>query len=267
MSLRFGVSRSHSNVALLDGVRELSQLLRTALEIEVKPVVLGDYEQLLKAITTGGIDFAWMPPLICARAKDSGAMLVAVNQRSGAVTYRSALLVRADAPYRTIADLVGARAAWTDPNSAGGCVLPRLYLRAHKVDLNVALASERFYGSAAISCGAVANNEADLCASFVTEAHANDPVRALGDVATVYSAAPWRFRILAITESIASDGIVVGSHVPKTTRLQIGAALLDLHVTPGGSQVLRHLMSSDRLVQPTEAVQRSIALMRHRMVL
>jgi phosphate/phosphite/phosphonate ABC transporter binding protein len=266
--LRFGVSRSHSNVALLDGVRRLVRVLAIALKGEVKSVVVADYEHLLTATLDGSVDFAWMPPLIHARATASNrAILSTVNERKGAVTYRSGIVVRADSPYKKLSDLRGVRAAWTDPNSAGGCVLPRLYLRAHGVDLAAAFVSEKYYGSGSVACGALANDEADLTSSFVNESTAHDLTLALNDIAVVYSAAPWRFRILAITESIASDGIVVGNHIDKVTQLRIRQALLQLHTISDGAAVLQQLMNSDRLVATTEAVEKSIVLMRHRMAL
>ncbi len=62
--LAFGVSRSHSNLALLEGVRQLGHVLHQQLHVAVKPVVVSDYEQLLAATTNGNIDLAWMPPLV-----------------------------------------------------------------------------------------------------------------------------------------------------------------------------------------------------------
>ncbi len=107
--------------------------------------------------------------------------------------------------------------------------------------------------------------EADLCASFVDEGSANDPALALKDVATVYTAAPWRLRILAITESIASDGIVIGANVARSVHARLCEALLKLHTADEGAAVLRQLMRSDRLVRTTNTVDKSIALLRHRM--
>ncbi len=265
MGLRFGVSRSHSNAALLLGVRQLSEVLASAIKVDVKSVVAADYDQLLVALTNGSVDFAWMPPLVCARASAQGATVVAVNERHGAITYRAGILVRADSNFRSIADLRHVRAAWTDPSSAAGCVLPRLYLRAHGGDLRALFASEKYYGSSSFACGAVADGEADVCSSFVTEIAADDPVLALTDVARVYVAASWRLRVLAMTESIAADGIVTGPQLASELRPRLCEALLKLHTMPGGAKALAELMNSDRLVRSTSTVERSVTLLRQRL--
>ncbi len=87
----------------------------------------------------------------------------------------------------------------------------------------------------------------------------------MADVTSVYSAAPWRLRILAITDSIPSDGIVVGGHVRKAQLTQITDALLKLHTLADGKKALQQLMSSDRLVRAGDAIDRSLTLLRQRL--
>src|SRR5579863_1749564 len=171
MPLRFAVSRAHgsSEARLSAGCRQLVDQLALTLAQPIELVLLRDYEEQLSALLEARVECAWMPPLTLARAITGGARLVAVNQRGGALTYRAGLLVRAEAPIHSLRDLSRLRAAWADPSSASGYLLPRLYLRASGVDLAQAFATERFFGSPSAACAAVADGDADLCASFVTE--------------------------------------------------------------------------------------------------
>jgi len=66
--------------------------------------------------------------LALAHAVQRGAVLAGLCQRGGQLLYRSALVVREGSSITTVADLVGRRAAWTNPSSAGGYLVPRLAL-------------------------------------------------------------------------------------------------------------------------------------------
>jgi ABC-type phosphate/phosphonate transport system substrate-binding protein len=254
--LRFGISRSHGGPTLLSGAHVFADELAERMQVRCKLVVADDYEHLSTGVGSGGVDVAWMPPLVHARAVRSGALLAAVAERSGAVTYRSAILTRADAPYLNERALAGARAAWADRSSAAGYAFARLHLVAAGVDPDRALKSQTFHGSAAAACAAVADGNADFCACFVSEAAADDPARALADVERVYAPARWRLRVLALTDAIPPDGVVLGAHVDGATQAHARDALLRMHATRRGAEGLRALMQADRLVPVTEAVRR-----------
>ena len=117
----------------------------------------------------GGIAIAWMPPLMHVRAAHKGALLACVSQRDGALTYRAALLVRADSDAPRVPSLRGARAAWADPYSASGYLFPQLHLLAAGIDPRYDFASESYYGSAAAACRAVVDGDADVCAHYISD--------------------------------------------------------------------------------------------------
>jgi ABC-type phosphate/phosphonate transport system substrate-binding protein len=214
-------------------------------------------------VRTNGVELAWLPPLLEVRAAEAGARVVAVGERGGALVFRSALLVRADSPHRTLSDLVGARAAWNDRASASGYLFPRLHLASAGFNLARDLASESFLGSPSSAMAAVADGRADLCACFVRSASA-DPSRALDDVQREFPAARWRLRVLAVTDVIPPDGMVVPASVDKETATKLRAALLGLHETPAGASALQALLGADRLVKPTEEVALLLSEVRHK---
>ncbi len=224
--------------------------------------VADDYAALMRTMLGAGIDLGWLPPFLHVQATAAGATLAAVCERGGALTYRSALVVRADSTLRGLADLVGVRVAWTDPQSASGYVFPRLHLTSNGVDPARAFASESFLGSPRAACGAVADGQADLCACFTSEAHAASVEQTLADVARIYPAAPWRLRVLAVTESVPSDGIVVAAHVEPAQVARIADALLGFHTFAAGREALAKLLFAERLVAVSDEVARVIARLR-----
>ncbi len=259
--IRFGVSAAHGGPRLLVGARRFGDVVGKKLG-GAKLIVAHDYDHLVTGVLSGGIDVAWMPPLTHARAVAQHAALAAVCERQGRVTYRSAILVRADSDYLNVRSLGGARAAWSDPRSAGGYLFPRLHLEAAGLDPNQDLAGENFFGSAAAACAAVADGQADVCSCFVSETSAGDRARALADAAQVYAPASWRLRVLDVTESIPPDGVVLGAHVDGAVQAQVRDRLLSMHREPEGQAALEELMQAERLAPVTEAVRRILDRLR-----
>jgi ABC-type phosphate/phosphonate transport system substrate-binding protein len=156
--------------------------------------------------------------------------------------------------------LAGARVAWVDPRSTGGYLFPRMHLFAAGVDPKVHLAGEEFYGSHPRAVMAVVRSEADLCACHISESAAGDVQLALAEVRRIVGVPDAPLRVLAITESIPADGIVLGAQVADKDALSRG--LLHLHERVPGAQALRALTNADRLVAPTAEVQHIIARLR-----
>ncbi len=125
------------------------------------------YEHLARALKKGEIDVAWLPPIPFARlAADGTAQELVCGERAGRDTYCAVLIARADANISTRGDLRGKRAAWVDPLSATGYVIPRLRLASAGVDPTTCFAKESFYGSHAAVVRAVLEREADVGATF-----------------------------------------------------------------------------------------------------
>jgi phosphonate transport system substrate-binding protein len=249
--IRFGVSRSHGGAQVIDATWRFCELLSQRLRQKVTPVITRDYDHLLEGVRMAGVDLAWMPPLIHARGD---GLLAAVVQRGGAVTYRAALLTRSDGNFTALADLAGARAAWTDRASASGYLFPRLHLMTHGIEPK----EEAMYGSIAVALAAVLEDKADLCACFVRD----DPARALEDVVRNFPAAEGRVSVLAVTDSIPPDGLVLAPGIEGTLQARLRDLLLNLHETPEGEAGLRDLFHAERLVPLTTPVSRAVERLR-----
>lgn len=266
-SLTFGISRSHAGQDLDAGARLLADALATRIGRKIGVTITRDYEQLLDGLIIGGVSIAWMPPLMHVRAAAKGAPLACVSQRGGALTYRAALLVRADSHRTNVRGLRGVRAAWADPYSASGYLFPQLHLAAAGVDPRYDFASESYHGSAARACRAVADGDADLCAHYISDAAGAsrddhwklaqlELRQALGDpVAT-------QLRILDVTDPIPPDGIVLSPPLDGRQQAALRDALLSLHSDGRGAAALRALLQVERLMPVTGEVVRIIARLR-----
>ena len=255
--LELGASRTHGGdvSALLPG---LARLLGAALGTTVTAAVAPSYEQLLERLLAGTTQVAWLPPLLHARATRQGARLAAVPQRGGWLTYRSALLVRKDQPVVGLSRMRGLRAAWVDRSSGSGYLFPRLELSMLGAAPERLFASETFLGSAAKAGAAVAAGEADVCACFVTDAAGRDPAHALEDVRRAVGDAASALRVLHVTEPIPPDGFVLAAQLSGPEQTRITAALLALHETAAGRDLLRDLLRAEKLSAVTEPIVRSL---------
>jgi phosphonate transport system substrate-binding protein len=258
MAVRFGISQVHGGATVIEGARAFTQALGRLLGTSARLHVAEDYDALQETIRTGGVDLAWLPPFLHIEAARHGALLAAVCERAGALTYRSALIVRADSPIQSIAEVRGVRVAWTDRSSASGYVFPRLLVVSSGVGASEAFAEELFLGSPREVCGAVADGRADLGACFTSEAHADNRDTTLADVARVFPAASWRLRVLGITSAIPSDGVVLSGATDAALRTRISEALLKMNTDPQGVSGLAKLFFADRLVAPTRSVSLAI---------
>jgi phosphonate transport system substrate-binding protein len=263
-SIRFGVSRSHGGRQPGGGTAaaaEFAAVLGSRAGAHVDLVVASDYDELTNNLLDGKVHVAWMPPLAHARASQRGAMVAAVVERGGAITYRSALLVRTDSVYVGLGGLRGVRAAWTDPSSAGGHLFPRLHLQHAGIDPRRDLVSEKFYGSPFEAIQAVVDGKADVCACYVRN-ESSDPLRALIDVERVYPGASDSLRVVGVTDPIPPDGLVLSGRLDPAVQALLRDVLLDLHNHDDGREALAQLMQADRLRGVTNDVLRILARLR-----
>jgi phosphate/phosphite/phosphonate ABC transporter binding protein len=257
--IRFGISRNHGGLRLVEGGNRFAAALGAALDSPSALAVAFDYEHLLRELLRGAVEVAWMPPLVHVRATAEGAMLAAVSQRNGGSIYRSALLVRKDSPHKTIGDLKRARIAWVDRHSASGYVFPRLHLINNGLRPEKDFAAETFFGNSAQACAAVVAGKADVCACFVSAAAGATRGGAETELRRVLDHIGERLRVLDVTESIPPDGFVIAPTVDKQERRRVREALLALHRSDGGAAALKMLLNATRLVAVSDEVQRSIA--------
>jgi phosphonate transport system substrate-binding protein len=258
-SISFGLSKNHAGVNLEAWPALLAGAITSALGSPVTTVLADDYDDLIRRVLGGAVDVAWLPPLLHARAAAEGARLVALPQRGGWLTFRSALLVRKDDPITAPGKLRGARVAWRDRSSASGYLFPRIELAALGATPDKAFASEKFYGSVVDAAQAVVSGAADLCTCWVSDPSARDPARAMAEIEKALGPELARkLRVLHVTDPIPPDGLVVAAQVAEDERATITAALLALHKTAEGKKALETVFQAERLAPVNDALLQSL---------
>lgn len=265
MVLRFGVVANYAGGGprLAEAAEELTSTLSEALATPVELVVATEYSDLFDQLLSGKVHVAWMPPLLHARATHEGAELVAVSERDGSFTYRSAILVRSDSTAQRLRDLRGARLAWVDPSSAAGYIFPRLDMVGAGIDPTRDLAGEKFYGSIALAADAVLAGDADACACHVRGGAGPSRSAAYLDVRQSLGQRAERLRVLHVTDSIPPDGLVVTGKLTAPERAKLRTGVLSLNLAPRGRAAVQALLNADSLAPVTDHLLRLIQRWAH----
>ena len=202
--IRFGMSPALGVIAARSQGERVAEWIRKRLEREVRPVVYGDYQALVDAITEGEVDFAWMPPVSLVQAAERGVGVVAIAQRYGRPTYESVIVVKQDSPIQEISDLRGRSIAFVDRHSASGYLfVADLIAREVGTPADV-FTEQHFQGSHKAVCDSVLRGWVDAGTTYV--------VRDL-DGTVVHSG--WidlldrggELRVLRVTDPIPCDAI------------------------------------------------------------
>ena len=195
--------------------------LASGLEIIVSECA--SYEALTRAFVAGDVDFAWLPPIpLVALERRQAAVPLVSHHRDGSSQFHSVLVAHRAAGLKKPHDLVGKRAAWVDPYSASGYVLPRIELAKRGIDPKTAFTTERFYRSHIAAVRAVLERKADFAGTWLGR-----------DAAKVIVRAPWQemvggeaVRIVETFGVIPSDTIAARPALPGGQTAAVRQALM-----------------------------------------
>jgi phosphonate transport system substrate-binding protein len=205
----------------------LEASLRGSWHRPVRVEVAQSYRDLERAVLGGGVDLAWAPPVLCGRAEPS-ARLILQAIRGGRSTYRAALIGRRS-DHLHLADLAGKRAAWVDPFSAAGYLLPRALLRSRGLDPDATLGAQRFAGSYRDALLALVAGTADVAPIFAGDGDEEGLRSILADQIGPEA------RLLApfaLTAEAPTDGLVVTARLDPATARELASLLLPGDGTP-----------------------------------
>lgn len=218
---RFGLPPSLGTERLVELTQALRGALQKALGEDVDVVVCRDYDALRQALLSGAVDCAHAPPFVCAQLEPQGIPIVARAVRRGRSTYASAFVVKkgptlARLQPRTL------RAAWVDPQSVAGHLLPKAHLRAKRHVVEHFFLDELFYGSYGAALQAVINGEADVAGVHVIPGDALSLAVALE---AHLAGASSTLTAIEVTAEVPGDGIAARADVDAPRLLK---ALLSL---------------------------------------
>ncbi|OIO85257.1 MAG: hypothetical protein AUK01_06625 [Anaerolineae bacterium CG2_30_57_67] len=252
LSLRVAIAAVISPQATFETYAPLLDVLSRRLDRPVQLIQRGTYAEVNELIRTGGADMAF----VCGGAyvegqREFGMELLAAPQVRGETTYFSYIIVPRDSEAQSLADLRGARFAFSDPLSNSGYLTPLWALREMGVTPETFFASTTFTYSHYNSIRAVADHLVDGAAvdSLVYEfTIASDPT---------YSG---KTRIIAKWGPFGIPPVVINPQIDVSLKSQLRAALLAMSEDDAGQKALNALMI-DRFVSVDDSAYDSIRQM------
>jgi phosphate/phosphite/phosphonate ABC transporter binding protein len=188
---------------------------------------VANYDELERAMTSGHIDLAWLPPLVFARLDRHSVALAVATIVRGEKRFWSILSTSSTSSVTSLdaEQLRGRRVAWVDPLSASGHIVARLGLAARGIDVRTTFAAESFAGSHVEALRATLDGRADVAATF---AHCD----AQGHVVH----GPWveadvpveHVRVLGLLGEVPPDLVAARVGLPEELRDRIRTVLLDV---------------------------------------
>lgn len=207
--------------------------------------VATSYEKLADAVQEESVDIAWLPPLVFVRLERKQLVVpLATLQRGGQSTYEAVLVVRADSKIDSLEALRGTRAAWVDPLSAAGYVLPRGQLDARGLPPDALFVEERFLGTHTAALEAVRSGEADVAGTH----GATDAAGELLEGAHGQS-----LRVLARFGGIPADVIAARRGIDEGVRAKVAQAFVDAAADAEMRPVARAVFGVESFVLGSEA--------------
>lgn len=139
--------------------------LTKALGVPVKLYESSDYNGTVQALSSGQVDFAQIAgggyANVDAQVGKLVAPLLTPRQAEGETGYYSTLVVRADSPIQTLADMRGRSIGYVDYNSTSGYLYPRAALRKQGIEPDTFFGKTGFAGAHTQAVMALAHGQFD----------------------------------------------------------------------------------------------------------
>lgn len=165
--------------------KELADVFREKLGVEMRIFTATDYAGTVQALTSGQIHMAQLGASAYSAAWiDSGGNvepLVTNQETDGSLGYHSILIVKGDSPSKTLQDLKGRSMAWADPNSTSGYLIPLVSLRAAGIEPDKFFGKTLFSGGHEQSVLGVINGQFDSAFTWSSRGHNAGQIRAMVD--------------------------------------------------------------------------------------
>jgi phosphonate transport system substrate-binding protein len=147
-------------------------LIQRSTGLPVKLYQSSDYNGVIQAFASNQVDVADLAPdsyaNVDAQIGKLAAPILAVRDAEGAMGYYSAVIVKKDSPYRSLADLKGHSLVYPDFNSTSGYLFPRAKMREQGLDPDTLFSKTGFSGGHTQSVMAVENGQFDAAVVYMT---------------------------------------------------------------------------------------------------
>lgn len=222
--------------------KPLEKMLGDRIGIPVKVSVSTDYNTVIEAMASKKVDIGFLPPSNYVVAHDTRhaadlllqAQRFGVDDATGQNTtelvnyYKAMIVVKADSPIKTIADLKGKKVGWQGVTSAAGYVYPGLLLKKAGIDPQTDVVPTQFQGHDKAII-ALLNGQVDAVGVF-------QDIRA--QMSKDYPNAMKDTRVLAFTDKIPNDTIAVRPDMDDAWKKKIQDAFIAIGKDPEGQKVI-----------------------------
>lgn len=209
--------------------------------METKVFLPADYVAVVEALRGKHADVAYFSAWPYALAHEiAGAEVFAAEKRGGVTHYWSQWYVRADSPYKTLADLKGKPVAFTSPTSTSGWLFPRAKLAEEGVLVKGADPKTVF--SEVLFAGGYEQALKALVAGQVEGAAASDyaPGRYLTEEQQK------NIRVIAKQGPVPTHVLAWRKELPQDVKDKLKAAFLALN-EPENAELLKNTYGSEAL--------------------
>lgn len=227
--IRIGLVPERDIFALRKRNRVLADYLQTQLGRPVELVTASSYAGILRDFQEKQVDAAFLGSLVAALAVDRmNAQIVLKTELPGGIsTYHGVICVREDSPIRDVDELAG-RSLAVVRTTTGGNLFPLYCLAEHGIVTGGQRPRLVWVGTHDDAVAAVMRGEVDAAG-----------VKDLRLKALVAANPAWKVRVLATSDPVPENALVVRGDVADTVGKQIVAALLKIDQTPEGRAAMK----------------------------
>ncbi len=220
--VHMAMSASQTDPALAHRWSAFKALIEHATGLPVKVYQSSDYNGTIQAVASNQVDVAALAgggyANVDAQIGKLATPILTTRDAEGSLGYYSAVIVKADSPYHTLADLKGRTFGYVDFNSTSGYLYPRAKMREQGIDPDTFFGKTSFSGGHAQSVLAMENGQFD---GALVEMQGGTP-------ATGFSAGPYYtlarrglinlkdFRIIWSAGPIPNAALVVRTDRPQS---------------------------------------------------
>jgi len=222
--------------------KPLEKLLGDKLGIPVKVSVSTDYNTVIEAMASKQVDVGFLPPsnyVVAHDTRKAADLLVqatrfGVDDATGQPTkdlvdfYKAMLVVKADSPIKSVADLKGKKIGWQGVTSAAGYVYPGYVLKKAGVDPVKDVTGVQFQGHDKAII-ALLNGQVDAVGVF-------QDIRA--NMTKDYPDVFKQTRVLAFSDKIPNDTIAVRSDMDAAFKKKLQDAFIAIGNDPEGQKII-----------------------------
>lgn len=231
---------------VLDSGDQLAAMLTERTGLHIKTLMASSYEGIVAAMGVGKVQVAWLPPMAYLFARQRNGDRAALEVvRHGKPTYCGQIIVLADSPMKSVADLKGKRVAFAEQASASGHLYPRTLMLENGVDPEKDLSGYTFAGSHDSALIALLKGSTDAACCF-DDARTKLSESSFPDIMQ-------KTRVLAYTPDIPADNVTLAALLSPELSTEVTNALLAIAGDAQGKKVLMDLYEVEGLVPAADS--------------